>query len=64
MTKDNIIAAKAFIQVREELIELKTQVREFMGAIEHVPFRAVDCDQGYVDGLWDKLNKATQNERV
>jgi hypothetical protein len=66
MTKDNIIAAKAFIQVRDELVELKSLVREFIDEIEHVPFRAVDCDQEAVYTLWNKLIEATgaTNDRL
>jgi hypothetical protein len=65
MTKDNIIAAKTFIQVRDELVELKSLVREFIDEIEHVPFRAVDCDQEAVYDLWNKLIKAagSNNDR-
>ena len=55
MTKDNIIAAKAFIQVRDELVELKSLVRQFIDELEGVPFRAVDCDQEAVYDLWNKL---------
>jgi len=65
MTKDNIIAAETFIQVRDELVELKSLVREFIDEIEHVPFRAVDCDQEAVYDLWNKLIKAagSNNDR-
>lgn len=65
MTKDNIIAAKAFIQVREELIEIKSLVRQFIDEIAGVPFRAIDCDQEAVYDLWNKLIKAagSNNDR-
>ena len=65
MTKDNIIAAKAFIQVREELIEIKSLVRQFIDEIAGVPFRTVDCDQEAVYDLWNKLIKAagSNNDR-
>ena len=61
--KDHIIAANAYVQLRDELTELKTLVREFMIAIERVPFRAVDCDQVYVDELIDRLTKATREKK-
>ena len=37
--------------LRTELAALKSLVRVFLRAIEHVPFRAVDCDQTEVDEL-------------
>jgi hypothetical protein len=58
MSKDNIIAAKAFIQVRDELVELKSLVRQFLDELKGVPFRAVDCDQEAVYDLWNQLIKA------
>ena len=63
---DHIIAGKAFKQIQNELIELKSLVREFIDAIEHVPFRAVDCDQETVYTLWNKLIDATgaTNDRL
>ena len=53
-------------KIKEEIIELKGLVREFMDAIEHVPFRAVDCDQKTVYTLWNKLIDATgaTNDRL
>ena len=57
--KDHIIAGKEIKQLQNELIELKGLVREFIDAIEHVPFRAVDCDQESVYALWNKLIEAT-----
>jgi beta-xylosidase len=48
-----------YFKIKNELIELKGLVREFIDAIEHVPFRAVDCDQESVYTLWNKLIKAT-----
>ena len=64
--KDHIIAGKAFNQLQNELIELKSLVREFIDSIEHVPFRAVDCDQETVYTLWNKLIDATgaTNDRL
>ena len=47
-------------KIKNELIELKSLVREFIDAIEHVPFsRAIDCDQESVYTLWNKLIDAT-----
>ena len=46
-------------KIKNELIELKGLVREFLDAIEHVPFRAVDCDQEMVYTLYNKLIDAT-----
>jgi hypothetical protein len=64
--KDHIIAGKAFKQLQNELIELKGLVREFIDEIEHVPFRAVDCNQEAVYTLWNKLIEATgaTNDRL
>ena len=64
--KDHIIAGKAIKQLQNELIELKSLVREFIDEIEHVPFRAVDCDQEAVYTLWNKLIEATgaTNDRL
>ena len=66
MTKEHIIAGKAFKQTQDELIKLKSLVREFIDAIEHVPFRAIDCDQETVYTLWNKLIDATgaTNDRL
>jgi len=63
MSKDNIIAAKAFIQVREELVELKSLVREFLEETTYVPFRAMDCDQDKVEELWEKLSNIVQEKK-
>lgn len=63
MNKDNTIAAKAFMQVRDELVELKTLVKQFLGEIEHVPFRAIDCDQEVVYYLREKLVYATRSKK-
>jgi len=46
-----------------ELQELKQLVNEFLDAIYHVPFRAVDCDQDTVEDLWEKLADAVDSER-
>jgi hypothetical protein len=64
--KEHIIAGKTIKQLQNELIELKGLVREFINAIEHVPFRAVDCDQESVYTLWNKLIEATgaTNDRL
>lgn len=61
-------------KIKNELIELKGLVREFIDSIEHVPFssgrawraRAVDCDQETVYTLWNKLIEATgaTNDRL
>lgn len=53
-------------KIKNELIELKGLVREFLDAIEYVPFRAVDCDQETVYTLWNKLIDATgaTNDRL
>ena len=48
---------------QHELIELKGLVREFIEAMEHVPFRAVDCDQELVEDLWEKLADAVDSDR-
>ena len=52
-------------KVQRELEELKSLVRDFLKATEHVPFRAVDCNQEEVYDLWDKLIRAVgeQNDR-
>jgi hypothetical protein len=60
MYKDNIIAAKAFIQVRDELVELKSLVRQFLDELKGVPFRAVDCDQEAVYDLWNQLMESSR----
>jgi hypothetical protein len=36
---------------------LRKTVREFLRAIEYVPFRAIDCDQDRVDRLMEKLER-------
>ena len=46
-------------KIKDELIGLKGLVREFLDAIEHVPFRAIDCDQESVYTLLNKLIDAT-----
>lgn len=46
-----------------ELQELKQLVNEFLDAIYHVPFRAVDCDQDTVEDLWEKLADAVDSDR-
>ena len=46
-----------------ELQELKQLVNEFLDAIYHVPFRAVDCDQDTVEDLWEKLANAVDSDR-
>jgi hypothetical protein len=38
--------------------DLKSLVREFLKEIEHVPMRAVDCDQEKVRELIKKLEEA------
>lgn len=48
---------------RSELEGLKSLVRSFLEEIEHVPFRAVDCDQETVRGLMGQLERATKNKR-
>jgi hypothetical protein len=63
MSKDNIIAAKAFIEVREELVELKSLVREFLEETTYVPFRALDCDQDKVEELWEKLSNIVKEKK-
>ena len=40
-----------------DLMVLKKRVRDFLHAIECVPFRAVDCNQDRVDFLIDRLKK-------
>lgn len=53
-------------KVQRELEELKGLVRDFIKATQHVPFRAVDCDQETVYTLWDKLTRIVgeQNDRI
>lgn len=53
-------------KVQRELEELKGLVRDFIEATQHVPFRAVDCDQETVYTLWNKLIEATgaTNDRL
>lgn len=48
---------------KSELEELKSLVRSFLREIEHVPFRAVDCDQETVRDLMGRLERATKNKR-
>lgn len=52
-------------KVQRELEELKGLVRDFIKATQHVPFRALDCDQEIVYTLWDKLTRAVgeKNDR-
>ena len=52
-------------KIQKELETLKGLVRDFLEATQHVPFRAVDCDQEEVYDLWDKLIRAVgeQNDR-
>jgi hypothetical protein len=38
--------------------DLKSLVKEFLKEIEHVPMRAVDCDQEKVRDLINKLEEA------
>jgi hypothetical protein len=38
--------------------DLKSLIREFLKEIEHVPMRAVDCDQKKVRELIKKLEEA------
>ncbi len=44
-----------------ELRSLKTLVRQFLKAVQHVPFRAIDCDQHLVNDLECKLLDATRS---
>ena len=41
----------------EKLKELRKVVRDYLRAIQHVPMRAVDCDQDREERLWAKLAK-------
>jgi hypothetical protein len=43
--------------------ELKSLVRRFLKEIEHVPFRAVDCDQEAVKDLKARLKRAIKNKK-
>ena len=47
-----------YFDIRNELVELKSLVRQFIDELSGVPFRAVDCDQEAVYDLWNKLIKA------
>lgn len=48
---------------KSELEELKSLIRSFLEEIEHVPFRAVDCDQETVRDLMGRLERATKNKK-
>lgn len=48
---------------KSELEDLKSLVRSFLAEIEHVPFRAVDCDQGTVKHLKGRLQRASEPSR-
>lgn len=61
--KDHIIAGKAIKQLQNELIELKSLVRQFLEETKYVPFRAVDCDQNIVEELWYKLSNAVEERK-
>jgi hypothetical protein len=50
-----------YFSARNELKELKQLVNDFLDAIYHVPFRAVDCDQDTVADLWEKLADAVDS---
>jgi hypothetical protein len=54
-----------YFDIRNELVELKSLVRQFIDELKGVPFRAVDCDQEAVYDLWNKLIKAagSNNDR-
>lgn len=51
-------------KTEQELTDLKNLVNRFMDAICHVPFRAVDCDQGEVNDLWKQLADAVNNSNA
>jgi len=46
-----------------ELKALKSLVRMYLKAVEHVPFRALDCDQKLVFDLESQLWEATAVRR-
>jgi len=48
-----------YFDIKNELVELKSLVRQFIDELRGVPFRAVDCDQEAVYYLWIKLIKAS-----
>ena len=48
---------------RAELIALKAIVRQYLKAVEHVPFRALDCDQRLVFELEAQLRGAAAARR-
>lgn len=48
---------------KSELEELRSLVRNFLEEIEHVPFRAVDCDQEAVKDLKVRLKRAIKNKK-
>lgn len=49
--------ADAAIKAEPSHARLSSLVRRFLREIEHVPFRAVDCDQGEVRGLMTQLQQ-------
>jgi hypothetical protein len=52
-----------YFSVKNELKQLKDLVNQFLDAIYHVPFRAVDCDQDTVEDLWEKLADTVDSDR-
>jgi hypothetical protein len=46
-------------KIKDELESLKNTVREFLKEVQHVPFRAVDCNQDAVYNLLNEMVKAT-----
>ena len=50
-------------KIKDELEALKVLVRQFLEAIEYVPFRAIDCDQNTVEDLWEKLADAVEEQK-
>jgi len=48
-----------YFDIRNELVELKSLVRQFIDELRGVPFRAVDCDQEAVYHLWIRLIQAS-----
>lgn len=47
-----------------ELKALKALVRQYLKAVEHVPFRALDCDQKLVFDLESQLREAAAARRI
>jgi hypothetical protein len=47
--------------INAELKELKSLVRKFLKAVQHVPLRAIDCNQDLVNDLECKLLDATRS---